>query len=218
MTMAVFCPVCLGAINIPIRFSVTDPLNLVYMGCILAGVFYSLLIMLFGSMSHGDGGGGGGFHLGDLIGGHGGGDSGTVHTGAVHISFLSPLSVTTFTTGFGALGLILKLAIGVPHMASIFYAAGGSIVIDVLLNLALFKIFVQSQGSSVVVQKDLIGLKAEVTTTIPADGAGEIWFDTKSGRETSSAKSVDKTEIRKGDFVEIKEIIGGMALVKRLEQ
>jgi membrane protein implicated in regulation of membrane protease activity len=206
----------LAAFEVPLHFSVKDPLNLVYVGCILAGVFYSLIIMLFGQLSHGDGGGGG-FHFSDLIGGHGGGDGGGVHTGAVHISFLSPLSITTFTTGFGALGLILKLALNVPPMASIFYAFGGSIVIDVGLNLALYKIFIQSQGSSVVTKADLIGLKAEVITTIPEDGTGEIWYDTKTGREASSARALDKKEIHKGDFVEIKEIIGGVALVKRLE-
>lgn len=195
-----------------------EPLTLVYLACILVGISYSFLIMLFGSLGHGgDGGGGGGFHLSDLIGGGGGDGGGGVHTGAVSINFLSPLSITTFITGFGALGLIFKLALGIKPMHTIFYAAGGSLVLDVLLNYALLKMFIQSQGSSLVKKKDIIGEKAEVLTTIPVDGLGEVWYDTKSGRQSSPARSAVKEEIRQGSIVVITELVGGVAHVKKVE-
>lgn len=188
-------------------------LTLVYLGCLCMGMFYSLIVLVFGG--HGGGDNHGGFHLSDLIGGGNGGGTDGTPTGHVQINFLSPLSITAFLAGFGAFGLIFLHAMGVRPLASIFASGGAAAVLDVGLNLFLYKVFIRSQASSLVRESDLIGLDAEVLSTISADGVGEIAYVSKSGRQVSLARSADKVEIPKDEIVKIVKMVGGTAVVRK---
>lgn len=191
------------------------PLNLVFFGCMMFGVLYSTVILVLGG--HGDGGGGHGF-LHDLIGGGGDGGSGGDFSGhAVHISFFSPLSVTTFMTAFGSFGLITLNAINLRPLMAIFSSCGAALLLNMIVTTVLYKIFFASQASSIPQINEIVGLEAEVITPIGASTVGEIAYNTKQGRQTSLARSVTKEPISRGDSVKIEKFVGTAAYVSRLD-
>ena len=69
-------------------------------------------------------------------------------------------------------------------------------------------LFAQAGGTTFE-PKAQAGREAEVITTIPAEGLGEITFHANSGRISGPARSTKKTEIRSGTVVVIDRFIGG---------
>jgi membrane-bound ClpP family serine protease len=189
------------------------PLTMIFTGCVMFGVAYTVIILAFGGHS-GDGGGHG--VLDNLLGG--GGDSGGVDAGgghSVHISFLSPLSLTTFMTAFGAFGLITNNALGWKPLAVIFGSGAGAALMNIVVSLVIFKVFIASQGSSLNTTAELIGVEAEVITAITPPHVGEIAYSTKQGRQTALARSYTGEPIDKGEIVVIVKFVGTAAQVKK---
>jgi predicted lipid-binding transport protein (Tim44 family) len=72
--------------------------------------------------------------------------------------------------------------------------------------------------SSEVLQAQLIGQVAEITTPIPANGVGQIAFVAQGSRVTYSARATSEGEsVIRGTPVRIERIVGGMAYVSRLD-
>jgi hypothetical protein len=190
------------------------PLTMIFTGCVMFGVAYTVVILALGGHS-GDGSGGHHGILGNLLGG--GLDSGDVGGGhAVHISFLSPLSLTTFMTAFGAFGLITNNALGWNPLAVIFGSGAGAALLNIMVSVVIFKVFIASQGSSLNTTAELIGVEAEVITAISATSVGEIAYTTKQGRQTALARSITREPIPKGESVVIVKFIGTAAQVKKV--
>jgi membrane protein implicated in regulation of membrane protease activity len=196
------------------------PLNMIFGACMMFGVFYSTLILIMG----GSGDSSGGHHgiLGGILGGDGGsgdggGDGGGGGGHAVHISFLSPVGVTTFLTGFGSMGLISLNALGAKPLVAIFGSGAAAIVLNLIVSFAIYRIFISSQASTMTTTKELIGVEAMVITAIPGVGVGEIAYTSQAGRQTSLARSLNKEPIPKGETVIIVKFIGTAAQVKRAE-
>jgi len=193
------------------------PLNLVFTGCMMLGVLYSMVILIFGGHGEGDGGGHGLLH--DLF--SGGGDAasgGSDFSGpAVHINFFSPLSITTFLTAFGSFGLITLNAINLKPLMAIFSSCGAALLLNLIVTTVLYKIFYASQASSIPQINEIIGIEAEVITPIGAGSVGEIAYTTKQGRQTSLARSITKEPIPRGDSVRIEKFVGTAAYVSRLD-
>jgi hypothetical protein len=197
------------------------PLNMIFGACMMFGVFYSTIILIMGGM--GDSGGGHHGILGGLMGGDGGnggggdggGDGGGGHS--VHISFLSPVGVTTFLTGFGSMGLISLNALQAPPLVAIFGSGAAALVLNGIVSFAIYKIFISSQASTMTTTKELVGVEAMVITAIPGTGVGEIAYTSQAGRQTSLARSLSREPIPKGETVIIVKFIGTAAQVKRAE-
>jgi hypothetical protein len=137
---------------------------------------------------------------------------------SVKVPSLSPVTVASFVTAFGAFGLIgLGLFDSTPR-GSLLWAAGGGFIIAVIAHFAFGYFLIAPQGSSEVRLNDILGSQAEVITPIPADSVGEIAFVAQGGRLTYTAKSANDTPISRGSIVVIDQVIGGIAIVHVQEQ
>jgi hypothetical protein len=131
----------------------------------------------------------------------------------VKVPTLSPITIASFVTAFGAFGLIGLGLFDATTRISLVWAAGGGLVIAVIAHFAFGYFLIAPQGSSEVQLRALIGCEAEVITPIPADSVGEIAFVAQGGRVTYTAKSANGIPIPRGTSVVIEKIIGGVAVV-----
>src|SRR6185503_9302445 len=171
------------------------------------GVIYALFILV--------GAGLGEMHLpgADIHVGHAdihvGGDA---HLGGeVKIPSLSPITISSFVTAFGAFGLIAQGLLNTSAVWSLAAAVAGGLVVAVIAHFAFGYFLLSPQGSSEVTMKDLIGATAEVVTPIPADSVGEVALVAQGGRVSYPAKSASGQPIPRNTTVVIERIVGGIA-------
>jgi hypothetical protein len=132
---------------------------------------------------------------------------------SVKVPVLSPITIASFITAFGAFGLIGRGLFTTSTRDSLFWATIGGILIAALAYFAFSYLLIRPQGSSEVQLNSLIGTVAEVITPIPADSVGEIAFVAQGGRLTYTAKSGTGAPIARGATVVIDKIVGGVAVV-----
>ncbi|MBN2147577.1 MAG: NfeD family protein [Anaerolineales bacterium] len=140
-----------------------------------------------------------------------GADAGDTHHG---ISPISPLTIATFISAFGATGLVATGLLSVSERGSIFWAAIGGVLVSALVYVGFTYIFIKPQGSSEVRVADIAGSIAEVITPIPVDGMGEIALVAQGGRVTYSARGQQGEAIQRGIPVRVVRIVGGIAYVE----
>ncbi|HXE72349.1 MAG TPA: NfeD family protein [Candidatus Nitrosotenuis sp.] len=168
-------------------------LTLVFGGCLAAGVFYCFLAMLVG----GDGGHGDG----DVTGGG---------------AFLSPTGLAIFAATFGATGLFFQFTVQASPVTSVLMALGVGVAVNVLVTTLLYKVFARSEAGAAIRGQDLVGMSAEVRTSIPEGGVGEVVYVLK-GRQKAIARSDDGHPIPAGTQVRIERVMGSTVVVKRIE-
>lgn len=199
-----------------------------YWICFISGVGYAVIGALLGGLfgfEHGGVEAGGGFEPaghdfgtstdvgaghGEAWGGHG--------PGEVAISPLSPMTMATFSTVFGGTGLILT---NMFHQ-SLYVSLPASVIAGFLVAAAVFslfyRVFASVQASSEVQMGALVGLTAEVTCAIPADGVGEVAYVTLGGRYTGIARSETGQPIPRHAAVKITRVVGNTVYVAPVEQ
>jgi hypothetical protein len=219
-----------------------NAIDIVYLTCLGIGVCYALVAFLAGSMhlphvqiGHDAGAG----HIGDLghIGdvGHVGhiGDVGhaghvsdvpqTAHADAGHVhahtdetesmSFVSPITVSTFLAGFGAAGVVTSMGLGLPNVINLpisFATATGITYVGFRLFV---RYFIASQSSSESIVAELTGMPAEVSVTISPGCIGAITYTDVGRRYSMPARTVDGKSFEKGKQVFILRVEGGVAEV-----
>ena len=94
---------------------------------------------------------------------------------------LSPITIASFVTAFGAFGLIALGLFNASTRASLAWAAVGGLIVAVIAHFAFGYFLIAPQGSSEVRLRDIVGSEAEVITPIPADSVGEIAFVAQGG-------------------------------------
>jgi hypothetical protein len=197
-------------------------LNCVFFALLGIGVIYAIIILI--------GGGLGDVHLPDVDVDVGGFDIGGVEApdasihidtggdvdlgqGEVSVRPLSPVTIASFVTAFGALGIIGTELLQLEGRWSLLLAIGGAVVIALLANLAYGYFLIAPQGSSEVRTRDIVGAIGEVITPIPAGKVGEVAIVARGTRLTSSARSADGTAIARGAIVKVTHIVGSVVLV-----
>jgi len=203
-----------------------DTLNCVYFTLFFVGVGYAIFIVITGGLSHID--------LPDVdidipqidlpgdvdIPGtdiHIGGPeipAGGIDTPDVAVSPLSPITIASFVTSFGGIGVLTTQFFEVDPRWSLLWATVGGLAISGLMFLFYSQVLIGVQGSSEVHRHEIIGLNAEVMVPIGETFAGQVTYSTKSGRMSSMARSVDGSAIPRGQFVKIVSMIGPQALVE----
>ncbi len=189
-------------------------LTLIYLTLVGIGIIYAIVILIGGAFHD--------VHLPGMdlhVGGH---DFGPVHVDVpggidhpeVSVPSLSPVTVASFITAFGAFGLIALGLFEVTARWSLAWAAIGGVVVAVIAHFAFGYFLIAPQGSSEVGHKDIVGAVAEVTTPIPADSVGEVAFVAQGGRVIYPAKSAPGTPIARGTTVVIEKFIGGIVVVR----
>ena len=142
------------------------------------------------------------------------GNLGDVSHPSVKVPSLSPITIASFVTAFGAFGLISMGLFDASSRMSLVWAIIGGLIVAAMAHFAFGYFLIAPQGSSEVRLRDIIGSLAEVTTPIPADSVGEVAFVAQGGRITYTAKSLNGTAIVRGATVIIEKVIGGVAIVR----
>jgi membrane protein implicated in regulation of membrane protease activity len=177
-------------------------LNLVYLVLLGVGFIYALFTLLGQGIGELD------INL-DL-------DTGDVPSfdhGEVGLASISPMSIASFVTAFGAFGLISSQLFGASNGTSLLFAAGGGLAIGVVAQLIFIYIFLP-QTSSLRTQQEMVQSTAEVITPIPAGGVGQIALVARGTRVTYSARTKPGLTFNQGDIVRVVELVGGVAIVE----
>lgn len=146
-------------------------------------------------------------------------DTGTgADSSMMKVPSLSPITVASFVTAFGAFGLIALGLFDSTSRGSLVWAALGGFVIALIAHFAFGYFLIAPQGSSEVRLQDFPGMQAEVITPIPVGSVGEIAFVSQGGRVTYTAQSSNGEAIPRGATVVIEKVIGGVAMVHILER
>jgi hypothetical protein len=132
----------------------------------------------------------------------------------VSVSPLSPITVASFVTTFGGIGIISTQFFNTKPEWSLVFATTGGLLVSGLMYLFYSQFLIRSQGSSEIHQAELIGVQAEVTVPIGETSMGQVTYLTKSGRMSSMARSIDGKAIPRGQFVVILRTIGPQVLVR----
>jgi membrane protein implicated in regulation of membrane protease activity len=134
----------------------------------------------------------------------------------VAVSPLSPITIATFVTTFGGVGMITTQFFGVDGRWSLLWALGSGLALAGMMYLVVSQFLVRSQGSSEIRASDVLGTEAEVTVAIGATTPGQVVYVTKSGRMSSMARSATGEPIPRGEFVTIVRVRGPQVLVRPL--
>jgi hypothetical protein len=193
----------------------TLTINVLYLVLLILGLVYAVFLLIGGHLGGGDFDSGSpdlhmdtGIHIDTGAGAHAGGD--TQHG----ISPISPLTIATFITAFGATGLVAINLFSASEKGSLIWATLGGVIFSVSAYIGFTYLFIKPQGSSDVKVAELAGTMAEVITPIPAGGMGEVAFVAQGGRLTSSARDINDGAIDRGAAVKIVRIVSGVAYVE----
>ena len=205
-----------------------DTLNCVYFALFFVGVGYALFIVITGGLSDID--------MPDVdidipqidlpgdVDIPGGGiqisgaevPAGGIDAPDVSVSPLSPITIATFITTFGGIGVLCLQLFGVSAPMSLVWATVGGLAAAGVMYLFYSQFLIRSQASSELRHGEVVGLQAEVTVPIGESTPGKVAYATKSGRMSSMARSTDGKPIPRGQFVQIVRIIGHQVLDRPL--
>lgn len=172
-----------------------------YIGLLALGLAYAILTGLTGWLSDL---GGGDIHL-DASG----------HLDAGHLHPVSGTTVATFTTGFGGGGTVAHFYLEWPLLPGLALAVVTGLLVAGAAYGVLELVFKHTQAGSEYATEEVVGREAEVITSIPEGGTGEIAYIARGQRVTSSARSKDGAAIAKGSLVIIDQMMGATAYVRR---
>lgn len=181
----------------------TGSLELIYLSLTTVGLVYAILILLGQGIGELDLPG---FHL----------DAGDVPSfdhGEVGLPSISPMSIASFVTAFGAFGLVASELFNATTGVSLLAALGGGIIVGGAAQLLFIYVF-SPQTSSLRSRHELAQATAEVITAIPKDGVGQIALVSRGARVTYSARAQPGQSFKQGDVVRVVEIVGNIAFVE----
>jgi membrane protein implicated in regulation of membrane protease activity len=189
-------------------------LETVYIVCFVLGLAYAVFSTIMG----GDHAGhiGGGFDASHDVSGHVDA-AGDQNSGTIHFSPMSPVVIAMFVTAFGATGMICLKYFKLSALASLPIAAGVGFFVAALTFYFFVMLFRKTQGSSESQISQMVGKEAEVITSIPAEGFGEIAYISKGSRYTAPARAILNREIKTHTVVRIDKIVGNSFFVKPSE-
>jgi membrane protein implicated in regulation of membrane protease activity len=181
---------------------------LIYTICLLIGLLFTVVSVLFGHFF------GGGGHV-EGSGGHveAGGDN----SDAPGFSIFSPTVIASFVTAFGCFGMILsQFPATRPGIISAPLSILGGVIVAGAMYLFFGAIFRHTQSSSESRVAALVNTEATVITPISANGVGEIAYVVGGTRYTAPARAEDGFLIGNGQTVKIVRIVGTQFYVKKV--
>ncbi|MCX7045130.1 MAG: hypothetical protein NTX50_06560 [Candidatus Sumerlaeota bacterium] len=179
-----------------------DVAKAVYLFCMVSGLLWLLLTAF----------------LGPLIGEFGGHDADVFHLqGDIHFTPLSPSVISIFMGSFGAGGLLAMGLAKISSLQALPLAMAMGLVVAGFIYYLIRHVFLTVQGGIEMAADALIGLEAEVITSIPEKGLGQITFAGPTGRQTVAARTEDNTPVPLHSVVEIMTFSSSQAVV-RLKQ
>lgn len=174
---------------------------LIYLGCLGAGLVFTILSAVLGHFFGGDHG-----HL-DGSGGHA--EAGVDASDAPGVSALSPTIICSFVTAFGGFGIVFHQipATRNPLLSAPLAVLGGFLVASGVLAV-LRQLFQRTQSSSESHVASLVGTVGTIITPIPPDGVGEIAYVQGGTRYTAPARAEGGVAMANGASARITRIAG----------
>ncbi|MDX1420496.1 MAG: NfeD family protein [Rubricoccaceae bacterium] len=173
----------------------------VYWVCLLGGLAFSVLAVLFGDVLDG--------HLDGLDGALDGIDLGDL---------LDPLSLVGGATVFGGAGVLLETYAGLGTLPTALAAAAAGLVLAVVMHFVYVRPMKRSENSTGFSVREYAGRVGEVNTAIPARGYGEVLVRMGASVTFQPAASFTGTPIPVGTAVVVVEVEpDGSLLVAPLE-
>lgn len=185
-----------------------------YLIFFLLGLGYAVIAVLMGQILGGHEAGhdaGGDGHAGE----HGEGGVEAHVAGMPTIAPLSPVTVATFATAFGGVGLVFE-RLRIPGVLSVPAAAAVGVGIAAAVFYLFFRVFRATQATSGVAVRQAVGRPAEVITAIPEKGLGEIAYVLGGRRFNAAARSEDGAAVPARATVTIVGREGAVFRVRRL--
>jgi membrane protein implicated in regulation of membrane protease activity len=187
---------------------------LTFFSIFAAGMTFTVFQLLFGGdhdADHGDFHGElGGDHDGDLDGDHDA-DGGDGHGPGL----LSIRGATFLLTGFGGIAFITMYFTDKVFVSSLVGVFGGWPF--ALVCLAMYRVFIRQEASSLVKEADFVGATGTVVTSIPEDGLGEVTLLVAGQQLTKSAIADGGGAVKTGTQVRVTRYHGDRVSVQRLE-
>lgn len=182
---------------------------IVYAICLLTGLLFTIVTVLFGHFFAG--------------GGHVVGSAGHVEAGAdasddPGMSVFSPTIIASFITAFGGFGLIFsQFAATRPAIVSAPLSIVGGVSIAGAMYFFFGMVFRHTQSSSESRVAKLVNTEATVITPISPNGVGEIAYVVGGTRYTAPARAEDGFFIGNGQTVIIARVVGTQFYVKKVK-
>jgi membrane protein implicated in regulation of membrane protease activity len=127
---------------------------------------------------------------------------------------LSPITIATFITTFGGVGLIVNNLTSLLPVLGLLISTASGLALSSALFLLFARVLMATQGSTAVQIGELAGQAGEVTAPIPEGKVGEVVFVARGTRMRSPARSADGRAIPRGTMVEIMEEVGNVVIVR----
>ena len=132
----------------------------------------------------------------------------------VGLSPLSPITIATFITTFGGVGLIINNLSRLSPVLGLLISTMSGLGLAGVMFVLYTRVLMEMQGSSEVQAGELVGRLAETTTPIPEGQVGEIALVARGARVRSPARSADGEAIPRGVAVEIVGEAGNVVIVQ----
>jgi membrane protein implicated in regulation of membrane protease activity len=183
----------------------------IFLMCFAVGTLWALVSLLLGGFHFGHGGG-------HAPVGHGHGHS---HAGGHHLpnwlaSLLNPSVIAVFLAWFGGAGYLLNKYSG--FMLWLNLAIAAALGLSGAWVLARFlTVLIKNERDMNPADYDMVGVLGRVSSTIRADGVGEVIYLHEGVRRSINAKSETGVAIGRGEEVIVTHFEKGIALVRTWE-
>ncbi len=158
------------------------------MSCLIGGVLYALVSVVFGDW------------IGQAL------DGALDFLSLDGHSWLSPTALVGSITVFGGAGLMLQRYTGFGPFAIVMVA----LLIAIVAGLAVFFLYIkpmeQSENSIAFSRNGMSGMLGEVLVPIPAKGYGEVIVKVGAGFTNQTAASFDGVDIAGGSRIVVVEV------------
>lgn len=174
--------------------------EIVYLSICLFGAIVSGFSLLLGGHGHGDHGEVGGDHGGD---------------GYEHgLGLFSVRGMSLLATGFGGIAYLVQNYTGKVLLSSVSGLLFG--LLFAIAGLAMVRVFFRQQATSLITPSQISGATGMVTTSIPAEGYGEVLLTAAGQQIAKRASTEGSNTIPNGTPVRVVRYLGGVLVVEKL--
>ena len=179
--------------------------NTLYLTCFVSGLVLSVVAFLTGT-AH--------LHVGHFHFGHGHGLAGK--GGAHHLlGFLNGFTLMAFLTWFGAAGYLLNRygLFAAPFILG--FAILGGLAGATIIWLFFSQVMMKAERTLDASDTEIVGVLGRVSSTVFANGVGEMLYTQNGSRRSACVRSEDGIEIPRNTEVVVMRYERGVAWVRR---
>jgi membrane protein implicated in regulation of membrane protease activity len=132
--------------------------------------------------------------------------------------FLSLRTLGVFLTGFGAVGAVAALSLPAGDSRSLWASTlgvGSGVALSGVYLLAM-RLIQSQEASSLVGDKELVGLEGRVSVPIPPDGVGEVTCAVGGQIARRMARTQGSQAVPEGRRVKITDVYGATVIVEEV--